>query len=116
MALVEVKLTEDYGTVRDKVARNWRLRTLQDAKGNDYSLVVCVAGHALKARRDDMRRLLQGMDGKVSTLATMHLLIDHSPIQEYRDHARRGGDDRAALLERVRSGHGGGHGANASWG
>ena len=31
-----------------------------------------------------MRRLLQATDGKVFTLATLHLLIEHTRIREYR--------------------------------
>jgi len=31
-----------------------------------------------------MRRLLQATNGKVFTLATMHLLIDQTRVREYR--------------------------------
>ena len=31
-----------------------------------------------------MRRMLQATDGKVFTLTTMHLLIEHTRIKEYR--------------------------------
>ena len=84
VALVEAKLTEDDGTARDKVARVQRLRTLRDAEGNDYTLIACIAGRGFKVRREDMRRLLQATDGKAFTLSTMHLLIDHTRIREYR--------------------------------
>ena len=84
VALIEAKLTEDDGTARDKVARVQRLRTLRDQTGHNYDVIACIAGRGFKVRREDMRRLLQATDGKVFTLATMHLLIDHTRIREYR--------------------------------
>ncbi|RME90373.1 MAG: hypothetical protein D6766_13340 [Verrucomicrobia bacterium] len=84
VAIIEAKLTEDDGTARDKVARVQRLRTLRDEKGKDYDVIACIAGRGFKVRREDMRRLLQATDGKVFTLRTMHLLIDHTRIREYR--------------------------------
>ena len=84
VAVIEAKLTEDDGTARDKVARVQRLRTLRDEGGKDYDVIACIAGRGFKVRREDMRRLLQATEGKVFTLTTMHLLIDHTRIREYR--------------------------------
>ena len=84
VALIEAKLTQDDGTARDKVARVQRLRTLRDEAGKDYDVIACIAGRGFKVRREDMRRLLQATDGKVFTLTTMHLLIDHTRIRDYR--------------------------------
>lgn len=84
VALIEAKLTEDDGTARDKVARVQRLRTLRDEQGKDYDVIACIAGRGFKVRREDMRRLLQATDGKVFTLTTMHLLIEHTRIREYK--------------------------------
>jgi hypothetical protein len=84
VALIEAKLTEDDGTARDKVARVQRLRTLRDEQGRDYDVIACIAGRGFKVRREDMRRLLQATDGKVFTLTTMHLLVEHTRIREYR--------------------------------
>jgi len=84
VALIEAKLTEDDGTARDKVARVQRLRTLRDEQGKDYDVIACIAGRGFKVRREDMRRLLQATDGKVFTLTTMNLLIEHTRIREYR--------------------------------
>ena len=84
VALIEAKLTEDDGTARDKVARVQRLRTLRDEEDKDYDVIACIAGRGFKVTREDMRRMLQSTDGKVFTLATMHLLIDHTRIWEYR--------------------------------
>lgn len=84
VALIEAKLTQDDGTARDKVARVQRLRTLRDDEGKDYDVIACIAGRGFRIRRRDMRRLLEATDGKVFTLTTMHLLIDHTRIREYR--------------------------------
>lgn len=84
VALIEAKLTEDDGTARDKVARVQRLRTLRDEQKKDYDVIACIAGRGFKVRREDMRRLLQATDGKVFTLSTMHFLIEHTRIREYR--------------------------------
>lgn len=84
VAVIEAKLTEDDGTARDKVARVQRLRTLRDDEQESYDVIACIAGRGFKVRREDMRRLLQATDGKVFTLATMHLLIEHTRIREYR--------------------------------
>lgn len=84
VALIEAKLTEDDGTARDKVARVQRLRTLRDDQGKNYDVIACIAGRGFKVRREDMRRLLQATDGKVFTLTSMHLLIEHTSIREYR--------------------------------
>ncbi|HEX7362456.1 MAG TPA: hypothetical protein VF283_18340 [Bryobacteraceae bacterium] len=83
-ALIEAKLTEDDGTARDKVTRVQHLRTLRDQDRHQYDVIACIAGRGFKVRREDMRRLLQATDGKVFTLTTMHLLIEHTRIREYR--------------------------------
>lgn len=84
VAVIEAKLTEDDGTARDKVTRVQHLRTLRDEEGCDYDVIACIAGRGFKVRREDMRRLLQATNGKVFTLATMHLLITRTRIREYR--------------------------------
>lgn len=84
VALIEAKLTEDDGTARDKVARVQRLRTLRDESSKNYDVIACIAGRGFKIRREDMRRLLQATDGKVFTLSSMHLLVEHTRIREYR--------------------------------
>jgi hypothetical protein len=78
IALIEANLTEDDDTARDKVARVQRLKTLRNEQGKDYDVIACIAGRGFKVRREDMRRLLQATDGKVFTLTTMHLLIEHT--------------------------------------
>ncbi len=84
VAIIEAKLTEDDGTARDKVARIQRLRTLRDESGKTYDVIACIAGRGFRVRREDMRRILEATDGKVFTLSTMNLLIEHTRISEYR--------------------------------
>ena len=47
-------------------------------------MIARMAGRGFKVRHEDMRRLLQPTDGEVFTLTTMHLLIEHTLIREYR--------------------------------
>jgi hypothetical protein len=84
VAIIEAKLTEDDGTARDKVTRVQHLRTLRDKQGETYDVIACIAGRGFKVRREDTRRLLQATDGKLFTLSTLHLLIEHTRIREYR--------------------------------
>lgn len=84
VALIEAKLTEDDGTARDKVSRVQRLRTLRDESGRMYDVIACIAGRGFKVRREDMRRMLKATDGKVFTLETMPLLVEHTRIREYK--------------------------------
>ena len=72
-------MTAQHGTARVR-----RLRTLRDADDKDYDVIACIAGRSFKVRREDMRRLLQATDGKVFTLTTMPLFIDHTRIREHR--------------------------------
>jgi hypothetical protein len=51
VALIEAKLAEDDGTVRDKVARVQRLRTLRDESGHTYDVIACIAGRGFKVLR-----------------------------------------------------------------
>ncbi|NWG25458.1 MAG: hypothetical protein HXY30_13775 [Pseudorhodoplanes sp.] len=81
---IEVTLTEDGGTARDKTPRLQRLRMLRDEQGKSYEVGTCIAGRGFKIRHEDIRRLLKATDGKVFTLTTMHLLIEHARIKEYR--------------------------------
>jgi hypothetical protein len=84
VAVIEAKLAEDDGTARDKVSRVQNLRRLRESAGLSYDVIACVAGRGFKVRREDMRRLLQATEGKVFTLSSMHLLIEHTRIREYR--------------------------------
>ena len=47
-------------------------------------MIACIAGRGFKVRREDMWRLLQATEGKVFTLTTTNLLIEHTCIREYR--------------------------------
>lgn len=61
-----------------------RLRTLRDEQSEDYDLVTSAAGRGFDVQREDMCRLLQATDGKVFTLTSLHLLIEHPRIREHR--------------------------------
>jgi hypothetical protein len=58
--------------------RDWPRAAAQTGESNLFRVKI------FKVRREDMRRLPQATDGKVFTLTTMHFLIDHTRIREYR--------------------------------
>lgn len=62
--IIEAKLTKDDGTAPDKVARVQQLRNLSEEAGRSYDVVACCRS-GFKARRSDMRRLLQATNGLV---------------------------------------------------
>jgi hypothetical protein len=83
--VIEAKLAEDPGTVRDKVTRIVNLVT--NSRGADgqprYQVVACLAGRGFKVRREDMRRLLTVTRGKIFTLQTIGELIAHTDISSF---------------------------------
>ena len=60
------------------------MRWLVSGRARRISSTACIAGRGFKVRREDMRLLLQVTDGKVFTIATMHLLVDQTRIRECR--------------------------------
>lgn len=85
--IVEAKITSDDGTARDKVSRMIglaRQRNEHVADGrSSYEVVACIDGRGFRERRADMRQLLQFLDGKVFTTATLNQLVSHSRIREF---------------------------------
>ncbi len=65
--VVEAKLAEDDGTVRDKVTRIQHLAELRDRllrQGNPaFEVVACVDGRGFGIRREDVRKLLNATEG-----------------------------------------------------
>jgi hypothetical protein len=77
--VIEAKLTNDDGTARDKFTRIIHLVELNRtrvAQGHpDYQVVACIDGRGFGVRREDMRRLLRSVEGKVFTLRTLDHLV-----------------------------------------
>lgn len=75
MVSIEVKITSDDGTDRDKVARIKELETQRNrhvASGHaHYEVVACIDGRGFRARREDMRQMLLRLDGKVFTTTSL---------------------------------------------
>lgn len=85
--IIEAKITSDDGTARDKVTRIVTLATQRDrrvAEGHPwYEVVACIDGRGFRQRREDMRRLLVALDGKVFTSATLASMVTKTQISTF---------------------------------
>jgi hypothetical protein len=87
VVVIEAKITSDDGTARDKVARIKVLASQRDAhlaSGRPaYEVVACIDGRGFRQRREDMRQMLQCLNGKVFTAGTLDRLLTQSRIREF---------------------------------
>lgn len=85
--VIEAKMTNDDGTARDKVTRIIHLAELSRdriAHGErGFEVIACIDGRGFGVRRQDMRRLLLSVQGKVFTLRTLDHLISHSALSRF---------------------------------
>lgn len=85
--VIEAKITNDDGTARDKFTRIIHLAELSRARiANGYpgfEVVACIDGRGFGIRREDMRRLLTSVNGKVFTLRTLDQLIPHTSLARF---------------------------------
>ena len=85
--VIEAKITNDDGTARDKFTRIIHLvEQSKDciAMGQPgFEVVACIDGRGFGIRREDMRRLLIALDGKVFTLATLGDLVAHTELARF---------------------------------
>lgn len=85
--VIEAKITNDDGTARDKFTRILHLADINRERvargGTRFEVVACIDGRGFGVRREDMRRLLLGVDGKVFTLRTLDQLIPHTRLANY---------------------------------
>jgi hypothetical protein len=85
--VIEAKLTNDDGTARDKFTRIIHLAELSRARIAEgkpgFQVVACIDGRGFGVRREDMRRLLLSVDGKVFTLRTLDHLVPHTRLREF---------------------------------
>ena len=87
VVVIEAKITSDDGTARDKVAR---IKVLENQRNQHaskgwphYEVVACIDGRGFRERREDMRQLLIGLEGKVFTMASLDQLVNHTRIREF---------------------------------
>ncbi len=85
--VIEAKITNDDGTARDKFTRIIHLKEqslarIQQGKPG-FEVIACIDGRGFGIRREDMRRLLVAVDGKVFTLATLRDLVTHSGLSAF---------------------------------
>lgn len=85
--VIEAKITNDDGTARDKFTRIIHL--VEQSKDRiasgqpGFEVVACIDGRGFGIRREDMRRLLVALEGKVFTLATLHELVSNSRLSAF---------------------------------
>ncbi len=74
--VIEAKITNDDGTARDKFTRIIHLaeisrdRVAREQPG--FQVIACIDGRGFGVRREDMRRLLVALQGKVFTFRTVN--------------------------------------------
>lgn len=85
--VIEAKMTSDDGTARDKITRIIHLAELNReriASGKrGFEVVACIDGRGFGVRREDMRRLLLSVNGKVFTLKTLDRLIPCTGLSRF---------------------------------
>ena len=85
--VIEAKITNDDGTARDKFTRIIHL--VEQSKDRiasgqpGFEVIACIDGRGFGIRREDMRRLLIALEGKVFTLATLRELVAHSGLSRF---------------------------------
>ena len=84
---IEAKITNDDGTARDKFTRIIHL--VEQSKDRiatgkpGFEVITCIDGRGFGIRREDMRRLLVALEGKVFTLATLGDLVAHTELARF---------------------------------
>ncbi len=85
--LIEAKMGNDDGTVRDKITRIRNIATMRDNRLQNglpgFQVVACIDGRGFGVRRQDMRNMLTRLEGKVFTLATLDQLIPNTRIRDF---------------------------------
>lgn len=85
--IIEAKITGDDGTARDKATRIVNLAKMRDERVRSgkpgFEVVACIDGRGFGVRREDMRRMLINVEGKVFTLATLDQLIAHTQLRTF---------------------------------
>jgi len=85
--IIEVKITEDDGTARDKVTRIQHLGELSlvgRSKDNPrYEVIACIGGRGFAVRREDMKKMILATGGKVFTMRTLDRLVPCTRLREF---------------------------------
>ncbi len=85
--VIEAKITNDDGTARDKVTRIIHLAEISRKRvergEHGFEVVACIDGRGFGIRRQDMRRLLISVNGKVFTLRTLDRLIPNTRLAHF---------------------------------
>jgi hypothetical protein len=82
--VIEAKITEDDGTARDKVTRVRHLGELSLTGQPKIEVIACSGGRGFGVRREDMKKLLYAIRGKVFTLRMLDRLVECSRLSEFK--------------------------------
>jgi len=86
--VIEAKVAEDDGTVRDKVTRVQHLADLsirgQPDGSYKFEVIACISGRGFGIRREDMKKLLLATRGKVFTVKQLDRLVDHTRLRNFK--------------------------------
>ena len=86
--VIEAKVAEDDGTVRDKVTRVQHLDRLsrqgQQEGERKFEVIACIAGRGFGTRRENIRKLIRATRGKVFTLRTINQLVEYTTLTKFR--------------------------------
>jgi len=89
--VIEAKIANDGGTMRDKAARVSNLARRARRQGSDsdwaFQVVACVDGRGFSERYRESKELIRNTQGKVFTFETLNDLIDYTDISNYRGQA-----------------------------
>jgi hypothetical protein len=85
--VIEARITKDDGTARDRSTRIIHLVEQSKERiargGPGFAVVACIDGRGFGIRRQDTRRLLVTLEGKVFALATLKDLVEHAGLSRF---------------------------------
>lgn len=87
--VIEAKIANDGGTMRDKVARvsNLAQRARQEGTNGEqaFQVVACVDGRGFGERYREAKKLIEDTQAKVFTFETLDDLVEYTALGEYAD-------------------------------
>ena len=84
--MIEVRISEDNGTARDKITIVQRLALLsadsEAARKELFQSIACVDGRGF-SRGADIADMILATEGKVSTLRHLRQLVEHTRLSDF---------------------------------
>jgi len=86
--VIEAKITQDDGTARDKVTRIQHLASISNKRKQNgetpFQVIACIDGRGFSIRASDIQKLIRDTGGKVFTMKTLPMLIEHTDLKKYK--------------------------------